>query len=134
MAKLETCANCQRAIGALETPQLFNDHVVCAACYSLLVAQRDSTAIAPSHTAIASPGDDVSPAQPVQRNSPQVVYVVPRPGPAPVPAPAPAPAPVAPQSPQVIHVPIPVPFPVPMQPAPASAPPPPVQPQVFHHT
>ena len=40
MAKLETCANCQRAIGVLETPRLFNDHIVCAACYSLLVAAR----------------------------------------------------------------------------------------------
>jgi len=130
MAKLETCANCQRAIGALETPQLFNDHVVCASCYSLLVAQRNSTAIAPSHTAIASPIDDASPAQQVQRVPPQVVYVVPRPAQTPEAAPAPVPAAVAQSSP-VIHVHMPAQ--VLAQPA-APAQPAVAQPPIFHHT
>lgn len=33
----ETCANCGGAIGNLETPRVWNDHVVCVACHEKLV-------------------------------------------------------------------------------------------------
>lgn len=34
--ELETCANCNRAIGKLETPMLWQDKVVCADCHAKL--------------------------------------------------------------------------------------------------
>lgn len=33
---METCENCSTTIGALETPYIFNDHVVCQSCYTRL--------------------------------------------------------------------------------------------------
>jgi len=33
---VETCANCGRAIGALETPYLWNENTVCKRCYAIL--------------------------------------------------------------------------------------------------
>ncbi len=36
---VETCDNCGRPIGKLETPHLWNDHVVCAACAETLAKQ-----------------------------------------------------------------------------------------------
>jgi hypothetical protein len=30
---METCENCHKAIGALETPHLWRQHVVCAKCH-----------------------------------------------------------------------------------------------------
>jgi hypothetical protein len=35
-AGLETCANCGRTIGKLETPHVHNEHVVCAECHGRL--------------------------------------------------------------------------------------------------
>jgi len=35
---LEACSNCCATIGKLETPMVWNDHVVCAACYERLRA------------------------------------------------------------------------------------------------
>jgi len=36
MAALEKCENCGRTIGKLETPNLWDNHVVCAKCYETL--------------------------------------------------------------------------------------------------
>lgn len=36
----ETCENCGRKIGKLETPRLFQERVVCHQCWNLLQAQR----------------------------------------------------------------------------------------------
>ena len=47
---METCSNCERAIGNLETPHIFNGHVVCAQCDTRLRAnapQRIDTQIKP---------------------------------------------------------------------------------------
>jgi hypothetical protein len=33
---LDTCENCGRVIGKLETPVVWKDHIVCAACYKVL--------------------------------------------------------------------------------------------------
>ncbi|MGC9260811.1 MAG: hypothetical protein ACP5I8_12170 [Phycisphaerae bacterium] len=35
---VETCENCGRLIGKLETPMVWQDHVVCAECNALLMA------------------------------------------------------------------------------------------------
>jgi hypothetical protein len=35
---MEQCENCGGPIGKLETPMLFNDHVVCAKCHATLSA------------------------------------------------------------------------------------------------
>jgi hypothetical protein len=37
-AAMETCRNCNRPIGNLETPHVWNGHVVCAACRNALEA------------------------------------------------------------------------------------------------
>lgn len=36
----ETCQNCERVIGKLETPSVWKDHIVCAECYAKLAKQR----------------------------------------------------------------------------------------------
>ena len=36
---LETCENCRRVIGRLETPQVYADHIVCAECYARLTSK-----------------------------------------------------------------------------------------------
>lgn len=41
---LETCANCHRNIGSLETPQIYADHVVCSGCYARLSAKPPAAA------------------------------------------------------------------------------------------
>jgi hypothetical protein len=37
----ETCQNCGREIGGLETPYVYREHVVCAACHGVLVSAED---------------------------------------------------------------------------------------------
>jgi hypothetical protein len=39
MSVLEKCSNCDRAIGRLETPQVWKESVVCAECHARLEAQ-----------------------------------------------------------------------------------------------
>jgi len=53
--KPETCANCNRPIGALEEVYLWQDHPVCVECYVRLVEQsrplpRPPAASSPSHS------------------------------------------------------------------------------------
>jgi hypothetical protein len=43
-AGLETCANCGRTIGNLETPHLHQEHVVCPECYARLAVPAASAA------------------------------------------------------------------------------------------
>jgi hypothetical protein len=38
MVAQEACENCGHAIGGLETPRVWQDHVVCAACHAKLTA------------------------------------------------------------------------------------------------
>ena len=38
----ETCENCGRSIGRLETPQIYNDHIVCPDCLARLSPQRSA--------------------------------------------------------------------------------------------
>ena len=40
---METCANCQRTIGKLETPELWEESVVCHACHELLAKAAPAT-------------------------------------------------------------------------------------------
>jgi hypothetical protein len=40
---MESCANCERKIGNLETPMLWRNSVVCTACYQVLQAQPAAT-------------------------------------------------------------------------------------------
>jgi hypothetical protein len=53
--KLEKCQNCQRPIGALETPQVYKDHVVCFECYGRMAAQSTPTAPAIAAASTVSP-------------------------------------------------------------------------------
>ena len=41
----ETCANCGRSIGALETPRLWDEKTVCFQCRRLLTEQRDDASM-----------------------------------------------------------------------------------------
>lgn len=41
----DTCENCGRAIGKLETPQIDQEHVVCMECKRKLVADKKDSAI-----------------------------------------------------------------------------------------
>lgn len=45
--QLETCENCGRTIGALETPHVHNDHVVCAECAGHLARSPSSAPSVP---------------------------------------------------------------------------------------
>lgn len=36
----ETCQNCDQPIGRLETPHVYNDHIVCFNCHTQLAKQR----------------------------------------------------------------------------------------------
>lgn len=48
------CENCGRVIGALETPCVFEEHVVCAACYAILDAAAPTLEpIAETHRPLA---------------------------------------------------------------------------------
>ena len=40
LADVETCRNCGRAIGKLETPQVWKDAIVCGECHARLTKQR----------------------------------------------------------------------------------------------
>jgi hypothetical protein len=40
---MESCENCGAAIGNLETPGLWKDHVVCASCYARLTAPESTS-------------------------------------------------------------------------------------------
>jgi hypothetical protein len=42
---METCANCGRTIGNLETPRIFGEEVVCAGCWKTLWEQTETAAI-----------------------------------------------------------------------------------------
>ena len=42
---METCTNCNRTIGNLETPHLYEGHIVCANCYSRLEGENRTKAL-----------------------------------------------------------------------------------------
>jgi hypothetical protein len=42
---LESCSNCGEAIGRLETPMLWNEHIVCVICHTKLEAAKSHQAI-----------------------------------------------------------------------------------------
>ena len=46
---MEVCSNCERAIGNLETPCVFNGRVVCFDCNQRLRRQADSKAVPTDH-------------------------------------------------------------------------------------
>jgi hypothetical protein len=48
----ETCANCERIIGKLETPHLWKEHVVCAQCHAVLSSTPAETAPYPEACAM----------------------------------------------------------------------------------
>lgn len=60
-ATAETCDNCGRVIGKLETPYVHGEHVVCADCYQRLHPQPQAVAYAtppqyaPQHAAAPHP-------------------------------------------------------------------------------
>lgn len=54
------CDNCSRIIGKLETPHVWNEHVICAACRDTLSAQQAPAAVEP-----------ISYATPAQRRRPR---------------------------------------------------------------
>jgi hypothetical protein len=60
--QIQTCANCGSTIGKLETTQLYQEHVVCGACYSRLSAQVPAEPIgyATPRTVAAAPAGPVS--------------------------------------------------------------------------
>jgi len=45
-AVAETCGNCGREIGRLETPHIHGDHVVCPECFQRLQPQSQAVAYA----------------------------------------------------------------------------------------
>lgn len=53
MSSLETCANCDRSIGKLETPHVYKGEIVCAACHEIL--SRPSTPQNHGQTVQAAP-------------------------------------------------------------------------------
>lgn len=45
---LERCGNCDGVIGKMETPHIFDDTIVCKACYSKLWQNHDQLGFSPS--------------------------------------------------------------------------------------
>jgi len=60
---MESCANCGRAIGKLETPYLHTDHIVCAECKARLTS--DATSIAVPKSPLDELATHVSPRLPL---------------------------------------------------------------------
>jgi hypothetical protein len=54
---VETCTNCNRAIGNLETPHLYEGHIVCADCYQRLEAEHRTRALGYASTTPGSGQD-----------------------------------------------------------------------------
>ena len=53
----ESCANCGRTIGKLETPYLWQENTVCKSCYALLSAPEPTTPVPTGvGTRVESPG------------------------------------------------------------------------------
>ena len=44
---VETCANCGKQIGGVETPWAWREYVVCAACHAILRAAEPAAALCP---------------------------------------------------------------------------------------
>ena len=44
---VETCENCGRTIGKLETPRIWDEHVVCAACHDILAKSAEKSGYTP---------------------------------------------------------------------------------------
>src|ERR1700677_2868811 len=42
-SSMETCENCGATIGNLETPSLFQNHIVCSQCYAKLAAPASNS-------------------------------------------------------------------------------------------
>jgi hypothetical protein len=62
-ATSEQCGNCGQAIGKLETPRVWQDHVVCAACHAKLNAGT-TTATPPPVTPMPPAPPALDPQQP----------------------------------------------------------------------
>ena len=53
---METCENCHRQIGDLETPYVFNDHIVCKECHKMLSEAESPATQHPVPTSVALAG------------------------------------------------------------------------------
>ncbi|MCL2647723.1 MAG: hypothetical protein FWD61_12055 [Phycisphaerales bacterium] len=66
-APIEKCSNCDRVIGKLETPHLWNDNVVCSECLERLKSSAKSTSVPVLKT---SPVMTATAARPIPQKAP----------------------------------------------------------------
>jgi len=73
----EACANCGEKIGKLETPHLWNDHIVCAGCALKLAPVLLSQTAAPNRGEIVCPNPNCNyMGKPTQKSRGIVAFVI----------------------------------------------------------